>query len=48
MSGQDDVATDEDIIGNAAESKSPAITSPSDQLHPILLYPSTELYAAED
>ena len=43
MSGRDDVATDEDIIGNAAESKSPAITSPSDQLHPILMEDCTEL-----
>ena len=43
MSGADDAATDEEIAANVAESKSPAITSPSDQLHPILLYPSTEL-----
>ena len=43
MSGRDDVATDEDIIGNAAESKSPTITSPSDQLHPILMEDCTEL-----
>ena len=31
-SGQDGAATDEDVIGNAAESKSPALISPSDQL----------------
>ena len=37
-SGRDDAATDEDGIGSAAESKSPALTSPpSDQLHPSLL-----------
>ena len=43
MSGRDDVATDEDIIGNAAESKSLAITSPSDQLHTILMEYCTKL-----
>ena len=43
MSGRDDVATDEDIIGNAAESKSHAITSPSDKLHPILMEDCIEL-----
>ena len=43
MFGRDDVATDDDIIGNAAESKSPAITSPSDKLHPILMEDCIEL-----
>jgi hypothetical protein len=43
VSGADDAATDEDTTANVAESKSPAITSPSDQLHPILLEQCTEL-----
>ena len=43
MSGADDAATDEEIVANVAESKSPAITSPSDQLHPILLEDGNEL-----
>ena len=44
VSGRDDVATDEDVIGNAAESKSPALTSPpSDQLHPSLLEDCNQL-----
>ena len=43
-SGRDDAATDEDVIGNAAESKSPALTSPpSDQLHPSLLEDCNQL-----
>ena len=37
MFGRDDAATDEDIISNVAESKSPAITSPLDQLQPIVM-----------
>ena len=36
-SDRDDAATDEDVIGNAAESKSPTLTSPSDKLHPNLM-----------
>ena len=43
MSGRDDAAMDDDIIGNAAESKSLAITSPSDKLHPILMEDCTKL-----
>ena len=43
MSGRDDAATNEDIIANEAESKSLAITSPSDQLHPIPVEDCTEL-----
>ena len=43
MSGADDIATDEEIVANVTESKSLAITSPSDQLHPILLEDGTEL-----
>ena len=35
MSSADDAAIDEEIAANVAESKSPAITSPSDQLHPF-------------
>ena len=42
-SGPDDAATDEDVIGNAAESKSPALTSPSDQLHPSLMEDCNQL-----
>ena len=41
MSGRD-VATDEDIISNVAESRSPVITS-SNQLHPILMEDCIEL-----
>ena len=43
VSGRDDVATDEDIIGSATESKSLAITSRSYQLHPILMDDCTKL-----
>ena len=43
MSGRDDVATDENIIGNVAESKSPTITSPSNKLNPIIMEDCTEL-----
>ena len=43
VSGRDDAATDEDIIDNPAESKHLAITSPSDQRHPILMEDCTEL-----
>ena len=42
-SGRDDAATNEDVIGNAVESKSPALTSPSDQLHPSLLEDCNQL-----
>ena len=42
-SDRDDVATDEDVIGNVAESKSPALTSPSDQLHPSLMEDCNQL-----
>ena len=37
VSGYDETVTDEEIANNMAESKSPAIISSSDQLHPILL-----------
>mgnify|MGYP007007533479 CR=1 FL=1 len=43
VSSADDATTDDEIAGNVAESKSPTITSPSDQLHPILLEDCTEL-----
>ena len=43
MSSRDDTATDEEIFGNVAESKSLAITSPSDKLHPILMEDCIEL-----
>ena len=43
MSNREDVATDEDIIGSATESKSLAITSRSYQLHPILMDDCTKL-----
>ena len=45
MSGRDDCksTTDEDIIGNATESKSHAMTSPSNHLHPILIEDCTKL-----
>ena len=42
-SGRNDATTDEDIIGNVVESKSPAITSPSDQLHPSIMEDCNEL-----
>ena len=42
-SGRDDAATDEDVIGNAAESKSPALKYPSDQLHPSLMEDCNQL-----
>ena len=41
--GRDDVATDDEIFGNVAESKSPTVTSPSDKLYPILLEAFSEL-----
>ena len=42
-SGRDDAAIDEDVIGNAVESKSSALTSPSDQLHPSLMEDCNQL-----
>ena len=42
-SSRDDAATNEDVIGNATESKSPTITSPSDQLHPSLMEDCNQL-----
>ena len=42
-SGRDDAATDEDIIGNAGESKILDIISPLDQLHPSLMEDCNQL-----
>ena len=41
--GQDDAATDEEIDGNVAESKSSDITSLLNQLHPIVLEDCSKL-----